>query len=228
MLRALAATAVVCGAGVSCALAHVTEIIIGRNATGQLKVVIEGGLPVHLNPTVFPNTIGWAETEPGFETLQVDRPAEDFFVPAGTSNLAFTLVSCDPGVRVLNSTGTAPLLPGESFVMGPPFFDVHPFFNIFTGVPGQVHRMRIIVKDLSGTYQQTGEIELSFVSSECYGNCDGSLFAPFLTANDFQCYLNKFAAGDVYANCDGSTGNPALTANDFQCFINEYVGAHCH
>ncbi len=58
----------------------------------------------------------------------------------------------------------------------------------------------------------------------CYANCDGSTGAPKLTANDFQCFINKFAANDTYANCDGSTGIPALTANDFQCFINKYAG----
>ncbi|MBX3378002.1 MAG: DVUA0089 family protein [Phycisphaeraceae bacterium] len=58
----------------------------------------------------------------------------------------------------------------------------------------------------------------------CYANCDGSTGNPLLTANDFQCFLNKYASGDPYANCDGSTGTPALTANDFQCFINKYAG----
>ncbi|MBX3375486.1 MAG: CotH kinase family protein [Phycisphaeraceae bacterium] len=57
----------------------------------------------------------------------------------------------------------------------------------------------------------------------CYANCDGSSGSPILTANDFQCFLNKFAAGDAYANCDQSTGTPALTANDFQCFLNAYA-----
>ncbi|MBX3378263.1 MAG: hypothetical protein KF678_14810, partial [Phycisphaeraceae bacterium] len=42
----------------------------------------------------------------------------------------------------------------------------------------------------------------------CYANCDGSTGSPLLTANDFQCFLNKYAANDTYANCDGSTGNP--------------------
>ena len=32
------------------------------------------------------------------------------------------------------------------------------------------------------------------------------------------------SGGGCYANCDGSTGTPALTANDFQCFINKYAG----
>jgi hypothetical protein len=57
----------------------------------------------------------------------------------------------------------------------------------------------------------------------CYANCDGSTTPPILNANDFQCFLNKYAAGDSYANCDGSTSTPILTANDFQCFLNKYA-----
>ena len=57
----------------------------------------------------------------------------------------------------------------------------------------------------------------------CYANCDASTGAPALTANDFQCFLNKFAAGDPYANCDASTGTPSLTANDFQCYLNKFA-----
>jgi hypothetical protein len=57
----------------------------------------------------------------------------------------------------------------------------------------------------------------------CYANCDGSTSTPLLTANDFQCFLNEYAAGTSYANCDGSTAIPLLTANDFQCFLNAYA-----
>ena len=32
-------------------------------------------------------------------------------------------------------------------------------------------------------------------AAACYANCDGSTAAPVLTANDFQCFLNAFAAG---------------------------------
>ncbi len=60
-------------------------------------------------------------------------------------------------------------------------------------------------------------------AAACYANCDGSTGSPQLTANDFQCFINAFAAGQSYANCDGSTGSPALTANDFQCFINTFA-----
>jgi len=57
----------------------------------------------------------------------------------------------------------------------------------------------------------------------CYPNCDNSTATPVLTGNDFQCFLNRFAAFDPYANCDGSTNIPQLTANDFQCFLNKFA-----
>jgi hypothetical protein len=66
-------------------------------------------------------------------------------------------------------------------------------------------------------------IAFTIEGTTCYANCDGSATAPVLTANDFQCFLDRFAAGESYANCDGSTGSPTLTANDFQCFLNAYA-----
>ncbi len=60
-------------------------------------------------------------------------------------------------------------------------------------------------------------------TAACFPNCDGSTSTPVLTANDFQCFLNSFAASLPYANCDGSTFAPVLTANDFQCFLNNYA-----
>jgi probable HAF family extracellular repeat protein len=57
----------------------------------------------------------------------------------------------------------------------------------------------------------------------CYANCDASTAPPILNANDFQCFINAFAAGASYANCDGSTAPPILNANDFQCFLNAFA-----
>ncbi len=62
------------------------------------------------------------------------------------------------------------------------------------------------------------------VAAVCYANCDGSTVSPTLTANDFQCFLDRYVSGDAYANCDGSTTSPVLSANDFQCFINTFAG----
>ena len=34
-----------------------------------------------------------------------------------------------------------------------------------------------------------------FIGATCYANCDNSTTAPILNANDFQCFLNAYAAG---------------------------------
>ncbi len=57
----------------------------------------------------------------------------------------------------------------------------------------------------------------------CYPNCDRSTVLPYLTANDFQCFINNFAARTSYGNCDGSTNPPTINANDFQCFLGWYA-----
>jgi len=57
-------------------------------------------------------------------------------------------------------------------------------------------------------------------SPACYANCDGSEANPLLTGNDFQCFINAYAAGAPYANCDGVGG---LTGNDFLCFLDKYA-----
>jgi hypothetical protein len=63
------------------------------------------------------------------------------------------------------------------------------------------------------------------IAVQCYANCDGN---GYLNANDFQCFLNIFAAWcgtpqDCYVNCDHSTAPPFLNANDFQCYLNAYA-----
>ncbi|MBL9030753.1 MAG: hypothetical protein JNM80_03485 [Phycisphaerae bacterium] len=58
---------------------------------------------------------------------------------------------------------------------------------------------------------------------DCYANCDFSTVPPVLNVNDFQCFLNLYAAGRPDANCDGSTTAPMLNINDFQCFLNAYA-----
>ncbi len=66
-------------------------------------------------------------------------------------------------------------------------------------------------------------VYLVTLRAPCYANCDGSSIAPVLSANDFQCFINTYAANDPYANCDQSTGTPALTANDFICFLSKFA-----
>ena len=64
---------------------------------------------------------------------------------------------------------------------------------------------------------------LGTVAGGCYANCDGSTGAPLLTANDFQCFLNKYAAGNTYANTfrlSGSGPGETNTIYNFSRCIN--------
>ena len=79
------------------------------------------------------------------------------------------------------------------------------------------------VDPISAVYFDDIRLTQGPVVPGCYANCDGSTGSPVLTANDFQCFANAYAAGSSTANCDGSTGTPQLTANDFQCFANAYA-----
>ncbi len=73
------------------------------------------------------------------------------------------------------------------------------------------------------TLELSGAATLTRACAPCYSNCDGSIPAPALNIDDFQCFLNRFATSDPYANCDHSTAAPTLTAADFQCFLNQFV-----
>jgi hypothetical protein len=57
----------------------------------------------------------------------------------------------------------------------------------------------------------------------CYANCDCSQATPLLTAQDFACFLQRFAAADPYANCDQSTVHPVLNVGDIACFLRQFA-----
>jgi hypothetical protein len=60
-------------------------------------------------------------------------------------------------------------------------------------------------------------------SPTCYPNCDASAATPFLSAQDFSCFMVRFAQGSPYANCDGSTSPPVLNVSDMQCFLGAFT-----
>ncbi len=61
------------------------------------------------------------------------------------------------------------------------------------------------------------------IALPCYANCDDSQAAPVLNANDFVCFLNRYARRDPWANCDGSTQAPVFNIFDFQCFLGKFA-----
>jgi hypothetical protein len=106
-------------------------------------------------------------------------------------------------------------------------------FMGFTCAPGEVRwvRYRSRTAIAGGTGEGFGSDNYSLKYScpvlvACYANCDHSTVTPVLNVNDFQCFMNAYAAGESYANCDQSTIPPVLNVNDFNCFLNKY-GAGC-
>ncbi len=97
---------------------------------------------------------------------------------------------------------------------GPLYYNVYVPTNFGAGIDIPVH---------SGPFHTGGGGGPVWFTSVCYSNCDHSTTSPILNANDFQCFLNSFAAGQAYANCDNSTAPPILNANDFQCFLNKFA-----
>lgn len=94
--------------------------------------------------------------------------------------------------------------------------------NLATGVWGMSALGQVVLQtDPNSLWNQNAGRPCTAVV--CYANCDGSTAVPVLNANDFNCFLNKFAAGDAFANCDGSTMAPVLNANDFNCFLNRFA-----
>ncbi len=74
----------------------------------------------------------------------------------------------------------------------------------------------------SGVYYGNSSLCSSTVcpAAVCYANCDHSTMPPILNANDFACFLNKYAAQCPYADCDQ---NGTLNILDFACFLNKFA-----
>ncbi|MBX3377580.1 MAG: hypothetical protein KF678_11330 [Phycisphaeraceae bacterium] len=96
------------------------------------------------------------------------------------------------------------------------------FLSILSVSAADAGTYEVVISNACGSATSVGAVVV-IAPPVCYANCDGSTGLPKLTANDFICFINKFAENDPYANCDGSTGSPVLTANDFQCFINAFA-----
>ena len=90
-------------------------------------------------------------------------------------------------------------------------------FLVVTNIPGGASQEFV---QLFHCLQTTGD---DCPTAICGANCDNSTVAPVLNVNDFNCFLNLFAAGAAYGNCDNSNMPPILNVSDFVCFMNKYA-----
>ncbi len=109
---------------------HDEDIIVGRNAVGQLVVEVNSPDPIDL-PHVKAFLHGWAANEPGFKTLDADESDDGFFMLGVGSVIRLEIVFIDPGLKVWSPGFAVALsLPGQSFLLGGADFDTHATFHI--------------------------------------------------------------------------------------------------
>jgi len=203
-----AAIALVLGA--PAASAH-TAIVIARDSTGRLRVVLPGDSAAIVPPSNFPEAPGWAFGALGFESLFFDYPELDLFAPSGASDIEVVLTHHDPGGLVWSPT--APLEVGQILHFGPPFFDYHPLWQIPDGPGGTEFVLRFIARDRNGIHPDSEEFEVHLIAAFCPADFDQN---GFTNGDDFDAYVVAFVDGLIEADFDG---NSFVNGDDFDAFV---------
>jgi hypothetical protein len=80
---------------------------------------------------------GWTGTDPGFEHLEADEPAEDFYQLLSGASIRLEIISIDPGLKVWESgLGTLADAAGESILLGDEELHSHATWHLDSDVLG--------------------------------------------------------------------------------------------
>lgn len=208
---ALLAAAVVVA---SPALAH-DVLDIARSSTGQLRVHHHIPMPMMLPESFIAGFDGWANVEPGFQTLAEDDPGHGLFMLSPACHLEFELLSVDAGLIVWNDTGAAPMSVGERFDLGSPFFHVHAIWNIPPATGPGVYSATVRIHDTAGLYTPSAPVTLSFIRT-CAADLNADGLIDF---TDYLEFLTRFDSDDpsIDYNQDGF-----IDFADYLEFLNHY------
>jgi hypothetical protein len=111
------------------------DLNIGRTSAGQLAVAFDFSQILEL-PPILAVLSGWGDAEPGFFSIDVDLPADDFLMLDSGADIRYEVVSFDPAFQGWTQGFAAAFSnPGDQFVVGPPDFDEHPFLQINSDDP---------------------------------------------------------------------------------------------
>ncbi len=135
---------------------------IGQSLAGQLKVNVDFIQPLGLEFSTIPGFPGFATGDVGFHSAAADDETADFLELSPLADIRFILLAKDPGMEVWNDTGSAPMRLGESFYMGPAFFDTHPIWDIVSGIPGQTYSLTLVIHDVNGVLRDSEPLVLQF------------------------------------------------------------------
>lgn len=202
--------------------APAAEVLIARTGAGQLVPVLEFTMPVELPRSVFPGFPGHAAGYPGFESYTLNVPANDRFVPFPTANIEVLVVSIAPNLRIQNDTATGFLSAGDTFLLGRPFFDHHPLWNLVTSTPGQAYEVTFIARDRNHVYTDSAPFTISVTPARCDGDFsnDGAV-----NTADLVIFLGRFGGtftpGQPGAECDLNADGVVNTA-DLAIFLGRF------
>ncbi len=140
------------------------EMLVGRTAAGQLKIVTEFPQPVPLDLSIFPGISGYAFAEPAFHSTILDDPANDLLQLSPAADFRFVLLARDPGVQVWNDSGSGFLPVGGTFFIGAAPFDNHPLWNIPGGPLGGTYALTLKLHDVNGVYADSDPLTISFAA----------------------------------------------------------------
>lgn len=202
-------------------------VVIGRNAAGQLRALVEVHMPIPLPPSPFPGIPGWADAEPGIASAEIDEPTLDVYQLSADSDVQFELLRADPGIQIVTSHAWAP---GETLEFGPPFFDFHLVFDIFDGRIGATYAIEFRLHDLHGIHADSDVVTLLFTPVANVCACRGDLDADMArTGDDIQpvvACLAAAAAGEPLSPacaCADMDADGTLDSDDIALLVNRLL-----
>jgi hypothetical protein len=147
-------------------------IDVGRTSGGRLAAVVEAAQPFPLPNSPFPGIEGYSTGAIGISSIEIEHADEGLFPLPPSADVRFILVSADDDLLVY--AGLSPLPIGGGGVLGNPFFDFHPIYNISRGGPGTTKSLQLVLRDMSGQFADSEPITLTFVATPaCPGDIDG-------------------------------------------------------
>lgn len=180
MSRAIAvvsAAVVVFASGV--ALGH-DEILCGTNGAGQLKARLDIIQPLLLDQK-FAGFDGISGAPAGLTTPTADEPGEEFYVLPATSDIVYVLTGVGHGITMYNAL--TPMIPGDQFPLGSPYFHVHPVWTIEHHHAGETIGITGFFRDLSGQNADSDVFEMTFTTTPpppCDGDVSGDEHVDFV------------------------------------------------
>lgn len=160
-----------------------SEILVGRDERGALAVAFQGAQPFPLAASRFVGVDGYADGVPGLLSVTEPLPGVPLLGLDPAASIVLVLVGADEGIGVWNDRGTALMRPGDTYRVGPPFFDSHPVWQLPAGQPGKTYALRLQVRDTNGRHADSEVFAATFAPDDatmlyaCPMRCPGARIA---------------------------------------------------